>query len=900
MTRNLVSKLGLGRAFRAAMLGGLVLAVVPTAVGCLDRPVAPASPRTSNTLTDQVRVSAVDKIDILFMIDNSASMADKQKILKDAVPDLIDRLINPQCVTTDANNVATPLPKDQQPAFGQPCPGGSGPEFTPITDIHIGVVTSSLGAHGGDGCVDVNEGDGGQSSNKNFTKNDHGHLITRGPRTDPNVIAFPQAATYNSEGFLAWDPSGTKNTPAGEADPVNLKKNFQDIVIGTDQAGCGFESQLEGWYRFLIDPQPPTSVTLPTTLSPQVKSVSGLYGAGPAVVDGIDEVLLKQRSDFLRPDSLVSIVMLTDENDCSVIDGQLPSDVCDKPVLGDDGKPTGDCQEARKGWPAGYGVEGNMQGYTTDADGRVTGSTFAANYLVVQYSYPTGTGGNWRMYGGTSACATDPNSPDCVSCLSNGATGPGCSKDPLPAEADDIGLRCWEPKRRFGVDPFYPLGRYVNGLTQTTVYDRGGNLVTNPLYDDLPYNAAKAAGTPLARAKATPRDAKLVFFAGIVGVPWQDIAKNPQDLTEGYLPGVPVGNDTKSIDWKKIYGDPTTERDPLMIETNANRMGTNVLGEALSSDTTMWNSINGHEWLAGTGDLQYACIFNLPSPTMDGADCKDMTTTKNPLCEAPSAADPKKGDGKATSTQYRAKAYPGLRYMPVLEQVKENGILASICSPNVTDQGKADYGYRPAVNAIIDRLKTQLTGRCLPRQLAPNPDGSTPCLIIDARYLADKNNPPPAGEVTECKKCNGTARKQIDPTIIKSLTGDVLNYECLCEVTQVTGADLKECTTVKNLQSFTSSSNAGGWCYVDPSAISSSTPNAATLKEQASAIVEKCGANEKRTIRFVNAGTENTTLFITCLGAASGTSSDSDTPGLGSGSAGTTGASGSSGAGGGN
>jgi hypothetical protein len=44
----------------------------------------------------------------------------------------------------------------------------------------------------------------------------------------------------------------------------------------------------------------------------------------------------------------------------------------------------------------------------------------------------------------------------------------------------------------------------------------------------------------------------------------------------------------------------------------------------------------------------------------------------------------------------------------------------------------------------------------------------------------------------------------------------------------------------------------------------------ADKSEAAAAIVEKCPANEKRTIRFVNAKTENTTLFITCLGAASG------------------------------
>ncbi|HET9956298.1 MAG TPA: hypothetical protein VFQ61_17440, partial [Polyangiaceae bacterium] len=67
-------------------------------VGCLDRPVNPQDPKTSNVYVAEIRQTAVDKIDLLFMIDNSASMADKQEILGDAVPVLLSRLITPVCV----------------------------------------------------------------------------------------------------------------------------------------------------------------------------------------------------------------------------------------------------------------------------------------------------------------------------------------------------------------------------------------------------------------------------------------------------------------------------------------------------------------------------------------------------------------------------------------------------------------------------------------------------------------------------------------------------------------------------------------------------------------------------------------------------------------------------------
>src|SRR5512144_1995052 len=49
-----------------------------------------------------------DKIDLLFMIDNSISMSDKQAILRAAVPDLVNRLVNPICVDAQGNTYPAP------------------------------------------------------------------------------------------------------------------------------------------------------------------------------------------------------------------------------------------------------------------------------------------------------------------------------------------------------------------------------------------------------------------------------------------------------------------------------------------------------------------------------------------------------------------------------------------------------------------------------------------------------------------------------------------------------------------------------------------------------------------------------------------------------------------------
>src|SRR5688572_6417482 len=111
------------RTLTQGVSGALLLAgsAVVTA-GCLDRPVTPATPTTNNVYVDQIRQTGVDKIDLLFMIDNSISMADKQQILNQAVPVLVNRLITPICIDDDGNPTGA----------SSPCPAGQSSEFKAI------------------------------------------------------------------------------------------------------------------------------------------------------------------------------------------------------------------------------------------------------------------------------------------------------------------------------------------------------------------------------------------------------------------------------------------------------------------------------------------------------------------------------------------------------------------------------------------------------------------------------------------------------------------------------------------------------------------------------------------------------------------------------------------------
>ena len=222
-------------------------------------------------------------------------------------------------------------------------------------------------------------------------------------------------------------------------------------------------------------------------------------------------------------------------------------------------------------------------------------------------------------------------------------------------------------------------------------------------------------------------------------------------------------------DWKKIMGndpenydfsgadfhmvenwDPRTTPGAVLSAEEKGPLPGNVMANASQCPPTtggsvagqpLCDSVNGREWATNKGDLQFACIFDL-KPLFPGTGGKDCSDPKfQGACDCATGAlnaGTQLCDSATPTLQVYGKAYPSVREMIIAKAMSAStagnqGIVSSLCPIHVSDNGSGNdplYGYRPAVNAIIDRLKNSLSNQCLPQKLQPDTSGVVPCLIL--------------------------------------------------------------------------------------------------------------------------------------------------------------------------
>jgi len=716
---------------------------------------------------------------------------------------MITRLVTPNCIDPTGRVVG------RSDTSGQ-CSAGR-LEFPPVSDMHIGILTSSLGGRGGNQCP----ADATNQTNPALSahNDDRAELVNRGGDLE---VPVPNAGSPLN--FLAWYPPAPLN--AGGSTPVpaetmlgapgmpgTLLGDFTSMVQGVHPHGCGFSAPNEAWYRFLVQPDPFDQIQITDNRASFV---------------GIDSALLKQRSAFLRPDSLLAVIVVTDH---------------DEQVVN----------------PLSLGGEGWMY-ESAPFPGSPNGAA------------PEGTVECLASPGPTSG----PNDPNCVSCGSGGVSmsanfatecpdnPPGGMQGFLDPSNDSVNLRFFNQKQRFGVFAGYPISRYTRGLQKPSVPDRAhevdgnGNYVgdqdkyancVNPLFaQNLPTDPKK----DLCHLDRGPRTPDLIYYAAIAGVPHELLqaqAGIDMECPAGTAQkDCPQKNQYTESDWLAMTGkDPEhwdfSGIDQHMLESEDPRA--NLPCNASSNDSC--DPINGREWSTNKKDLQFACIFPLVDDTgmatqkdcnnmmFSGAcDCAMGSNSQNtPLCQ--------KVNGAYTNTQINGKAYPSIRELAIAHAMATSGagvqgIVSSLCPihPFKTSPTDPLYGYRPAANAIVNRLKNSLSVQCLPEKLHKDPsNGTVSCLILVTL--------PKMGDESICSGGSVLGLQGVDPNVLANFRA-AQKAVWTQQGGESSGSPNPDLLPVCQLQELTPTLNPNdfmpqgdpngscqgsldpGWCYVEGSA----------------------------------------------------------------------------------
>jgi hypothetical protein len=212
----------------------------------------------------EIAVAEVDSVDLLFVVDDSSSMAEEQQALVASLPRLVRAL-----TTGDRDGDGTA-------------------EFPPVTSLHLGVVSTNLGAPGASG-VPGCDGLG-----------DDGILLN-----SPDPLGQGCQPSYPR--FLSYS--------ASISDAGQFASDFACITrLGTN--GCQFGQPLEAGLKALwptVDIDPSTGQPFPVNRILFLGDANGFGRLGHG--DQANAGFL--RKDPVRGLSVIAVVVVTDGEDCS-------------------------------------------------------------------------------------------------------------------------------------------------------------------------------------------------------------------------------------------------------------------------------------------------------------------------------------------------------------------------------------------------------------------------------------------------------------------------------------------------------------------------------------------------------------------------------------------------------
>ncbi|HKP61716.1 MAG TPA: hypothetical protein VJV78_33530 [Polyangiales bacterium] len=240
--------------------------------GCLDRELKPLNPCLVSGVTRKVAVTNVDYVDLLFVVDNSGSMRQEQGSLREQFPKLISTL------TTGKKS--------------------NGETFPPVKDLHLGVVSTDMGL------VGIPNNYPGCNTDRHVNHGGDDGLLLHPGNAGPGCAA-------NYPPFLSF--------VEGKDKPEQIATDFGCIAnLGT--TGCGFEMPFEAalkalWPKNYVDADGDVFPPAKNPILFLATNEEGRYGHGDTPPPAGNGGFL--RNDRTKGVSLIAIIVVSDEEDCS-------------------------------------------------------------------------------------------------------------------------------------------------------------------------------------------------------------------------------------------------------------------------------------------------------------------------------------------------------------------------------------------------------------------------------------------------------------------------------------------------------------------------------------------------------------------------------------------------------
>lgn len=263
--------------------------------GCPQQELAPLGPCTVSSVRENIEQTGLSKVDLLFMIDDSASMSSKQLRMAQQLPRLVQVLTSGDRWAGRESKAPTGLSDKER-------------FFPAVESLHLGVVTSSLGVlpsgsrSSFKSCVEGAAADGKLRTDVRTavagevaTSDDRANQISAGMTLLPADPAC-KGRDLTDAPYLSFEPGGGEAALEGARD---VAFTF-GCVAKRGSNGCPQEMGLEAVWRALAPSEGKGDLHT---------FVSGGHGEGDP---------RGANAGFLREDALLAVILVTDEDDCSV------------------------------------------------------------------------------------------------------------------------------------------------------------------------------------------------------------------------------------------------------------------------------------------------------------------------------------------------------------------------------------------------------------------------------------------------------------------------------------------------------------------------------------------------------------------------------------------------------